>query len=433
MQIYWKQSTKNKIISQGGIYLINKLFQQERIAELIDGWNGLRAPQSRYSDSDIVFGLSYCCFVGGDYLEDINYLRSDLNKEDILHIPSSDTVSYRCNQLAENNKQFLGKGKKAVVHQFNHQRSLNQLLVKMAVCLNPHWKQTPQVLDYDNTIVATDKGDSRKTYKPCSGYQPGVMFIGRNPVYVEGRNGNSSSATEMRDTLQRSIDMLVDQGVRLSSIRIDGAGFQGEVINLLTSYQGLQYYIRGKSAIEIWDKYKAFTSLKIKDVHLDYQDLEVYWPGRNPEEKSSRVIVYRYKKPETPQKTLYEYLDYTYFCIYTNDYCSSPEQIIRNYNNRGAAEQNFDRLKNDFLWKHPPFDTLAKNTVFFLLLAMANVLYQWLLLKISQHVSGIDLQTRMKRFMLLFVYMPCRWTYRGRRHILNIYSSRAYPKLLAGP
>ena len=120
MQIYWKQSTKNKIISQGGIYLINKLFQQERIAELIDGWNGLRAPQSRYSDSDIVFGLSYCCFVGGDYLEDINYLRSDLNKEDILHIPSSDTVSYRCNQPAENNKKFLSRGRKVVVNHLNH-------------------------------------------------------------------------------------------------------------------------------------------------------------------------------------------------------------------------------------------------------------------------------------------------------------------------
>lgn len=434
MQIRWNQSTKNKIISQGGIYLISKLFQQQRIAQLIDSWNTLRAPQSRYSDSDIVFGLSYCCFAGGDYLEDINYLRSDLYKEDILHIPSSDTISYRCNQLTENDKEFFGKGKKVVQHQFNHQGALNRLLVRLGVSLNPDWKKNPQVLDYDNTIVSTNKGDSRQTYKPCSGYQPGVMFIGRNPVYVEGRNGNSSSATEMKDTLQRSIDMLLDQGVRLSVIRIDGAGFQGGILNMLAGYNGLQYYIRGKSAKALWSNSRKITELTIRDVDLEYQDAETFIPSSSCEdEEPCRVIIYRYKKPETPQKNLYDFYDYTYYCIYTNDYISTPEQIIRKYNGRGAAEQNFDRLKNDFLWKHPPFDTLAKNTVFFLLLAMANILYQWLLTKISQHVPGIDLQTRMKRFILLFVYMPCKWTYSGRQQILNFYSSRAYPHLLADP
>ena len=39
--------------------------------------------------------------------------------------------------------------------------------------------------------MATEKYDARSTYKKSEGYQPGVVSIGKNIVYIEDRNGNS--------------------------------------------------------------------------------------------------------------------------------------------------------------------------------------------------------------------------------------------------
>ena len=47
------------------------------------------------------------------------------------------------------------------------------------------------LLDYDNTIIECEKYDSKKTYLHYSGYQPGVCFINKIPVYIENHNGNS--------------------------------------------------------------------------------------------------------------------------------------------------------------------------------------------------------------------------------------------------
>ncbi|NBC02888.1 MAG: IS1380 family transposase [Bacteroidetes bacterium] len=428
MQIHWIKNTKNKVISQGGIYFIKMLFEQHGIDSFINRWQEQRPVQSRYRDSDILLSLGYCSYTGGDYLEDINRIRQDFNKKDEFKMPSSDTITYRINQLID--KDIYLAGKKNVTHQFNYQPSLNQLLVNLSVHLNPQWKKTGQVLDYDNTIIETTKGDCKKTYKGNTGYQPGVMFINRCPVYVEGRNGNSNSIFDIENTLKRSLDMLTARKVRLSSIRIDGAGFKGETMSVLENYPDLLYYIRGRNAHRWWSNYNKTFKATLNELDLEYQDTEPFIPGKNPDEKVTRAIVYRYKKEEASQKKLFEDHNYIYYIIYTNDYKSTPLEIITHYNNRGTAEQNYDRLKNDFNWKHPPYPTLAQNTVYFIFMAIANILYQWLLTLVSQYFKGIDLQTRMKRFIFLFVNVPCKWTYRGRRNILNVYANQAYYKLI---
>ena len=316
MQIHWIKNTKNKVISQGGLYLIKMLFEQHGIDSFIKRWHEQRPVQSIYRDSDILLGLGYCSYTGGDYLEDINRIRQDFNKGDEFKIPSSDTITYRINQLIDEDVYVAGK--KNVTHQFNYQSSLNQLLVNLSVHLNPQWKKTGQVLDYDNTIIETTKGDCKKTYKGNTGYQPGVMFINQCPVYVEGRNGNSNSIFDIENTLKRSLDMLKARKVRLSSIRIDGAGFKGETMRVLENYPDLLYYIRGRSAHIWWSEYNKTFKTTLNNFDIEYQDVEPFIPGKNPDEKVTRAIVYRYKKEEASQKKLFEDHNYIYSIIYTN-------------------------------------------------------------------------------------------------------------------
>jgi len=45
----------------------------------------------------------------------------------------------------------------------------------------------------------------------------------------------------------------------------------------------------------------------------------------------------------------------------TNDWESTPDEIVFYYNKRGAIEREFEVLKYDFGWQKLPFSTLEQN------------------------------------------------------------------------
>jgi hypothetical protein len=371
-------------------------------------------------------------YAGGTFFEDINRLRDQINVPGYIELPSSDSIKYRIEQLTENSQEIINK--RQVSHEFNINNKLNRVLVKLALRLNPDFKKHSQILDYDNTIITTRKGDSRLSYKQGYGYQPGVIFIGREPVYIEGRNGNSPSMYLMDQTLERGIDLLKAEGAEIGAIRIDGAGYQKNVFDLICKYKGMRYYIRGKDALLIWQAiYQNKLAEKIEAAGKEIECVDDHWypPGEIDPQRECRVVVYRYES-DNQQLDLYEG-KYCYYVIYTNDRTLSAKNIINLYNQRGRAEQNFDRLKNDFNWAHPPFDNLAMNTAYLIFTAMGCQLYHYLLKIISKVFHELEPETRIKRFIFLFVNVVAKWTYRGRRYILNLYSDKAYDKLLSGP
>jgi hypothetical protein len=427
------KDTKNQIINQGGVYFIQELIKSKKIDTLINNSLPGRHPQAVYSDSDIVLGLSYSIYSGASFLEDLNFVRDQVNKSGVLQLPSPDVIKYRSKQLVEQN--VINTKGQGVIHYFNISTMLNQALIKLGTALNPQWKIQGQTIDYDNTIIVTTKGDSNRAYKDGCGYQPGAIFIGRNIVYVEGRNGNSPSIYQMKETLDRGITLIEEEEVKIKYIRIDTAGYQGDVMKYLRE-KGIIYYIRGKDTESIrdllqndikWEKGKLS-----KKVHVEYWDQPWYAPGKDSLDNPCRLILYRYKREPGENLDLFEG-EYRYYSILTTDYESTAIDVIKFYNQRGSAEQNFDRLKNDFNWSHPPFDTLAQNTVYLIFTAMAAVIYYWMLKAIGKYFKELDENTRIKRFILFFVNVAAKWIRQGRRNILKIYTTRPYEKLLADP
>ncbi len=427
------KDTKTKIINQGGIYFIDELIKQKGIDNLLDSNLPGRSPQAIYSDSDIILGLSYSIYSGASYLEDLNYVREQVNKPGILELPSSDVVDYRTRQLAERDTHY--KTTRGIIHNFNIPTNLNQVLIKLGTRLNPHWKDEGQTLDYDNTIVVTTKGDSNRAYKAGYGYQPGVLFIGKDPVYIEGRNGNSPSNYKLKETIIRGIKLLKKEDVEVKSIRIDTAGYQGEVMKDLNE-ENITYYIRGRGALALGLDLKNDIKWKkeeiSKDVPVECWDQPWYAPGKDSLENPCRLILYRYKRKPGENPNLFEG-NYRYYSILTTDYTSTALEVIKFYNKRGSAEQNFDRLKNDFNWSHPPFNNLGQNTVYLIFAAMAAVIYHWMLSVIGKYFKELNENTRMKRFILHFVSISVKWIRQGRRPVLKLYTGKPYEKLQTGP
>ena len=99
-------------------------------------------------------------------------------------------------------------------------------------------------------------------------------------------------------------------------------------------------------------------------------------------------------------------------------------------NQRGACENNFDEMNNDFDWKKLPFSFLEQNTVFMLVMAMCINFYLHLLNVFSKKVSYIETTYRLKKFILRFVMVPFKWIRKSQQKVLKLYTHKEYPLLV---
>ena len=147
------------------------------------------------------------------------------------------------------------------------------------------------------------------------------------------------------------------------------------------------------------------------------------------EEQKYRYVVSR-EKNDTGQTNIFSNDDFTYRAILTTDKDSSNQEVVEYYNQRGAGEKIFDEMNNDFGWKNLPFSFLQENTVYMLLMAMCRNFYLITLEKISQKVSFVKSNFRLKKFIFRFVVVPFKWIKRGGQKILKLFTEKPYHLLL---
>jgi len=417
----------SKIKANSGIYLLENIAREKKLKQFLDNQFPARSPQAQYSNSDIVLGLAYSFLCGGQYLEDVNWVKEQLDFNSFLTIPSSDTIFYRVKQLFTPDQLIVSH--RGVSHRFNINDPLNDSLIRLAVRLNPQWKTHDQVLDYDNTIVQTGKPDSAFTYKKNKGYMPGVLFVDGLPVYVEGRNGNSNSKYLMHQTLDRAWTKLQACGVKAKYIRIDGAAYQKDVFEWFSKHPDLVYYIRANKQFPgDSEEEQNWQDLKVAGNPAQAMDIPYSGPGMEERDLPCRLVVYRI--PNTTNQLDLFLGKYTYQFLLTNDMDNNAEYIINFYNQRANCERSIDILKHDFNWNYLPFSNMALNTVYMIFAAMANIIFHWFKTIVAKSFPAINLTTRIKRFILYFVNVPGKWIHTSRQTKLKIYSSRPYDELV---
>src|SRR5439155_958191 len=78
-----------------------------------------------------------------------------------------------------------------------------------------------------------EKYDAAPTYKGSTGYQPAIAFIGKQAVFVEGRNGNTPAAYKMADTLKNCFEQLEKNSIHIQhfrSLALGKTAYQQEVV-----------------------------------------------------------------------------------------------------------------------------------------------------------------------------------------------------------
>lgn len=424
----------NHISSFGGLNFVIKEVIDLKINNLINSSLPTLPEQSQYNWFDILMSYWSVFFCGGDCAEDLSVnLKEGLQNNPFINIPSPDRVLNRVKSLSVPSENFIAKrGQKE--HQFSLAEELNRLNLKM-LSLIPEFNKTDVILDYDNTIIFTEKADSQRTYKKENGYCPGVGIIGKHVVYVENRNGRSNAHILQHETIDRMCSLLHEAGVTIDVIRADSASYTYEIVKSMEK-NAKRIFIKARmtsalekaiSKIEHWEEIKIGDSL----VHRGSTTFTPF--ERKAREdgininylKEYRIVVTKEVRRDG-QINLFTGEAYNYSSILTNDFEITDDEVVYFYNARGAQEREFDVLKNDFGWNNMPFSKLEQNTVFLLIMAMCKNLYLHIIKKFSERVNFLSSNFRIKKFIFRFICIPGKWIKTGRYNTLRIYGSIAF-------
>lgn len=420
-------SSKN-ITPYGGLNFIYQAMNRKGLDKFLNDKIGYRSILAHYCYSDVIYSLFGNALTQGSFIADLQVLKEKYSRQVFNKIPSPDTVEYVCQELKT--PDIFKKTDSGITHQLNYNSAMNEALVSLAV--KTHQLSTEEkeyTLDYDNVIIEHDKQDAQYTYKHSKGYQPGIAFIGRIPVHLENRNGNTPARFEQKETLQRCFDNLHKQNIKVKSFRADAASYQQEVIKLAEK-NAEHFYIRMMDFEDI----RAYCGHinHWQSVEINYEKKEVasirYEPFQGEKEmgKEYRIVVTR-KKRSDGQMDLLSGSAYTYQGIITNDEEKCEKEVIEFYNQRGDAENSNRYMLNDFNLHHLPFPDLSTNTVFMYLMALCATLFEWLkAVLVKNKVQAITLTMRVKSLCFHYITVATTFIKHAGQKILKVFSPHEY-------
>jgi len=421
-----------KINPFGGINFVFESFDVLKIDKILQEELPKLPNQSNYSWKDILYSFWSIFFCNGDCIEDIGLNQKDhLKNNPFIKIPSPDCILKRFKELSVPD-DFLETQRGKVKHQFNINDSLNNLLLSILKKCGLIDEQN-LICDYDNTIITTNKADSKTSYIKKKGYQPGIGFINNNIAFIENRNGNSDAQTLQDKTLERMFDGFKEQGIKIEKFRADSASYLFSVL-LLLEKEVEKFYIRARKSASLlkqigqindWQevegqKQKTFRA-EIKFTPFTGSTAERH-KIKNKDLKAYRFIITKEERKDK-QVNLFTNEAFIYSIIMTNDNEMNINEVVSFYNQRGKTEREFEILKNDFSWKKPAFSKLEHNTVFLIFTAICKNLYQFIINGYSKIYKHLKPTFRIKKFIFRFICIPSKWIFRSRQKILKLYGS----------
>ncbi len=414
----------------GGLNFVFESLNNLGINRIVDSNLPSLKYNSKYSWTDVFYSFMSIYFCGGDCIEDLNInLRHHLHNNPMFKLPSPDTVLRRLSSLAvPTQKCFTQRG--SVEHEYCTNEAVMDVNLRILKKLGV-FKSSELTLDYDNTIIFSEKKDCKMTYKRDYGYQPGVCTVNEEHIlYIENRNGNSDAKSFQDRSLERIFNALEARGIRkVRHFRADAASYQYEIIKLLADRADFFYVGCRNSYVEKyfthvgkWSKtFDAFGELEVGSIMINPFSKNATKDGETP--ASYRLLVKR-RKLKSGQMNIITQDAYEYRAVLSNNFEMEDLELAAFYAKRGNMEKQFDILKNDFGWQKMPFSNLNENLVFLYFSAICRNLYHHIICSFSKTVKYLKPEYRIKKFIFRFIILPSKWIIQGRQYKLRIYSSK---------
>ena len=420
------QKVSQTITPFAGISFVHEEFNKSGLFNLIDNYLGVRNTNG-YSYGELFRTWFEVLFCGGEVAEDVQkHLRSTLENIPDNNVASPDTLLRVLTELATENTIITSTSGKE--YEFNINEKMNDLNIKSLLLTKQLKKGEMYDFDYDNQIIEHEKWDAKRTYKNTTGYFPGIATIGDKVVYIENRDGSANVKIAQDETLERSYELLLENGIKINRSRMDAGSYAKNIIDMVLTYSKL-FYIRANRSESMLEQICQIDDWK--EVEINFKSYEVASiPFRQFfEDRNYRLVIMR-EKSNNAQLDLFTGDNFIYRSILTNDKESSEKEIIEYFNMRGASEKLFDIQNNDFGWRRLPSSDMDSNTVFLILTSMMKNFYNHFIKKVSEVFTDIPFKSRMKRFIFRFICVAGRWIKQSRQWKLRLYTDRPYEKLI---
>ena len=462
--VQYELSGRNVGTAYGGIGLMHKLVREIGLAEEIDQRLHLFKFHLPYHESDHVLNLAYSALCDGRCLEDLEQRRQDeayLNLLGAERIPDPTTAGDFCRRFDESD--------------------LLQLQAAYDAVRKKVWARQPEEffaearLDADGTLVGTSgecKQGMDMSYKGLWGYHPLIVSLANTGEVLRliNRPGNRPSHEGAAEQLDQCLTLCRSAGFRKMRLRGDTDFSQLRHLDRWHEQPDVRFIFGLKvndlqhiEADDLWEDETAWKPLKrlpkyqvktrrrgrrkrIKQQIVEergYKDIRLVdeWvaerPYRPPGCKHTyRLVIVRKnlevreaKDPQQPQQSRL-FPDYRYFIYITNDWKSTPEQIVFSANDRCQQENLIAQLKGGVRSLAAPVDNLLSNWAYMLMTALAWNLKAWLALWLpaesgrwqeqhqaqKQQLLGLEFRT----FVNNFLRVPAQIVKTGRQIVVRL-------------
>ena len=422
------QIKNDSIYNFGGFYFFVDHFRKSGLAELIDNTLGIRGVLATYSYSEIVESLMQIFMTGGSRIEDAKRLSAQFSeKTQGYKLCSPDTILKMLSDQAA--MDTFVDTKEGRSYKFNINSRLDKLLIDGLIKTEQVDTNISHTFDYDNQFIATEKYDSKYSYKKAFGYFPGIAQVDGLPFYIEGRDGNANVKLGQAETLRRAFEAAEARGIKFDKARMDCGSYARDIVEVVSKHCET-FYIRAMMCESLRESIHNLPDGAWNETETNYQkcwlaslDFDSFLP-----ECGYRLVVQR-TLCENGQTDLLDG-QFVFRCILTNDHSSSEKDIVEFYNLRASTERCFDCMNNDFGWSCLPCSEMKANTVFMIITAFIHNFYRYFIGLIAGAAFGLKATSRVKRFVFSFVSVPYKWVKCGLKKVLRLYTDNdAYLQL----
>ena len=438
----------------GGIPLLHKLAQDIGLIDAIDRRLQLLKLHLPYSDSDHVFNFANNALCNGSCLQDIELRRNDPAFLDALgaqRLPDPTTAGDFCRR-------------------FNADK-INLLQVIFDDTRVTLWQQQPSDffhqarIDADGSLVGTNaecKKGMDIAYNGIWGYHALIISLAntREVLRIVNRSGNRPSHEGAADALDRAIATCFRGGFRSVLLRGDTDFSQTEHLDRWNADPRVRFIfgydcmpnlraLAEQLPADSWTKmnrpprYIAETGPRQKPdkvkqkiviergyevLRLKYEDVAEFNYQPTACKQAYRMIVVR-KNISKEKGGVWLFDRYRYFFYITNDWASTPEEIVFLANDRCHQENLIEQLKNGPRALAAPLNSLESNWAYMVMTALAWNLKAWAALRLPETGRWKEkyraekswlLGLEFKAFLNVMVTIPCQMVRQARCVVFRV-------------
>ena len=440
-------------IVPGGIGVMLALAKHVELVGTIDARVDLLRSHLPYHESDHVLNIAFNILAGGRCLEDIELLRQDegyLNALGAQRIPDPTTAGDFCRRFAESDVE-------ALMGAFNE-------------CRLRVWKQQSReffdeaVIDADGTLAPT-QGECKEGadfgYDGTYGYHPLVISLAntQEPLFLVNRSGNRPSHEGAADRFDQSIALCREAGFRKILLRGDTDYSQTRHLDRWDA-DDVQFLFGIARMKPLYERTAEVPESSWRTLVRPTKHEVATQPRTRPANVKDEVVRrrgYENKRTNAEQVASFSYQptacakpyriialrknltisrgeealldDMMFFYFITNDWKSSPSELVLRANGRCNQENLNAQLKGGVAALEMPVGDLVSNWAYMVMASLAWSMKAWLALLLPARGRWADrhrceraqvLRMEFRTFLRAFMMVPAQIVRTGRAVVYRL-------------